>query len=57
MTRHTTLLLCAIVVTLIAIRCRRCPDLSAHEDCWQPWRDCYVDRLGAEAAMLRGVGR
>ena len=36
-------------IALLLLRARRCAALTAHEDCWDAWRDVYCDWLDAEA--------
>ena len=32
------------LVCMVVQRCRRCPDLCAHDE-YMPWRDPYLDEL------------
>lgn len=47
--------LLVLLLAALLYRARRCADLA--DDCWQPWRDCYPDRLAAELGMAERCRR
>jgi hypothetical protein len=43
--RLTLLVSAAAIAFLLLLRARRCTALTAHDDCWEAWRDVYCDEL------------
>ena len=41
---RVAVVLLAVVALCALARCRRCPDLCAHDE-YMPWRDPYLDEL------------